>query len=146
MVIRRHSITERLKELDIIVQELSHYQATTLATLERELSRRWIIERGLIAGAALILDIADHILTEAFSTYTSSYEESLKGLKTNQVISASLYQQIRGLGGFRNILVHLYQEIDLEQVMESYDKALTVFPKFAQEILLWLEQLDARQD
>lgn len=143
MVIRRHSITERLKEIDRIVQELAQYQTTTLATLERDLSRRWIIERGLIAAAALVLDIADHILTEEFSTYTASYEESLKALQTHQVISPALYQQIKGLGGFRNILVHLYQEIDLEQVIESYYKALVVFPKFAQEIVLWLERLEA---
>lgn len=146
MVIRRNSITERIKELDTIVQELAQYQATTLAKLESDLSRRWIIERGLIAAASLVLDIADHILTEEFSIYTATYEASLKALQEHQVISDLLYHQIKGLGGFRNVLVHLYQEIDLEQVLTSHHKALIVFPKFAQEIFLWLDSLDKRQD
>ena len=70
MVVKRSSIVERLKELDVVVQELGQYQATSLADLRADLSRRWVIERGLIAAATLILDIADHILSGQFSTYT----------------------------------------------------------------------------
>lgn len=142
MVVKRSSIVERLKELDVVVQELSQYKATALADLRTDLSRRWVIERGLIAAATLILDIADHILSGQFSTYTNSYEESLAALRQHQVISESLYQAIKGLGGFRNVLVHLYQEIDPQQVLDSYRKALTVFPRFAQEILAWLDKQD----
>jgi len=34
------------------------------------------------------------------------YEEILEKLYEKAVISAALYQELRGLGGFRNILVH----------------------------------------
>ncbi|MCA9927686.1 MAG: hypothetical protein KC419_04390 [Anaerolineales bacterium] len=80
MVVKRNIITARLKELDRVVQELRQYENTTLAELQSELSRRWILERGLIAAATLILDIADHILSGQFSEYANTYEESLNGL------------------------------------------------------------------
>lgn len=143
MVIKHSSIVERLKELDIVLQELNRHQDTTAESLDANISQRWIIERGLIAAASLILDIADHILVGHFGFYANSYEESLQGLRDKGVISPELFGQIKGLGGFRNVLVHLYQEIDPALVADSLQKGLTAFPQFAQEILLWLESIQS---
>jgi uncharacterized protein YutE (UPF0331/DUF86 family) len=67
-----------------------------------------VIERGLEAGAQLILDIADHILSSHFGYYSETYEDTLKGLLEKNVISNDLYDQIKGLGSLRNILIHQY--------------------------------------
>ena len=134
---------ERLQELDIILPELSRYQGITPESLDANLSQRWMIERGLIAAASLILDIADHILVGHFGFYANSYEESLQGLRDKGVISPELFGQIKGLGGFRNVLVHLYQEIGPALVADSLQKGLHAFPQFAQEILLWLESIQS---
>ena len=139
-MVRRESIEARLKELDEIVQELSKYkEAASSDTLKRDLSQRWIIERGLIAGASIIFDISDHILSEEFGFYAESYEESLRGLFDKGVISEELYRQIRGLGGFRNILIHRYTGIDPDLVFENFHRGLKVFPRFAREIISWTE-------
>lgn len=140
MVIKRGSIIERLKELDVVLQELSLYQGIESDTLRTDISQRWIVERGLIAAASLILDIADHILVGHFGFYPNSYEESLQGLREKGVISSELFNQVKGLGGFRNVLVHMYQEIDPALVADSLNKGLNAFPQFAQEILHWLEK------
>ncbi len=140
MVLRRESITQRLKELDTVLQELGRYENLTVADVQNKLAQRWIIERGLIAAASLILDMANHILAGHYGMYPATYEESLVGLAQKNVISDSLFQQLKGLGSFRNVLVHLYQEIDPHQVWESYQKGMTVFPQFAQEVLVWLDQ------
>lgn len=145
MVVNRESIEARLEELDEILGELSRYRGITVERIRRNLSQQWIIERGLIAAAALILDVANHILAGHFGVYPDSYEESLEGLRNKEVISDDLYSDIRGLGGFRNILVHRYQEIDVGQVMEHYDKALTVFPRFSAEVLAWLDDVGAQE-
>lgn len=142
MVIRKETITRRLVELDEVVQELSQYRSLAENDLRSDLSQRWIIERGLIAAAALILDISDHIVSGHFGNYADTYEDSLSILRERGVISENLYQDIQGLGGFRNILVHLYQEINPALVWENYQKGLTVFPRFGQEVLAWLDSLE----
>jgi uncharacterized protein YutE (UPF0331/DUF86 family) len=142
MVLKRSVITTRLQELDTVLQELAQYRHITAVELQNDLSRRWIIERGLIAAASLILDMANHILSGHFGQYPDTYEESLTGLETEKVIPTVLYQELKGLGDFRNVLVHLYQEIDPQQVWESYQKGMTVFPRFAQAILVWLDSLE----
>ncbi len=144
MVIKRDSITTRLKELDVVLQELARYRNLSASDIQSNLPQRWVIERGLIAAASLILDIANHILTAHFGDYPTTYEESLAGLVSKGVISDQLYQKLRGLGSFRNILVHLYQEIDPQQVWERHQKGLTAFPLFAQEILSWIEEQEVQ--
>ena len=139
MVVKRTIIIERLKEFDEILAELNKYRMVNETALRQDLSQRWIIERGLIAAAEIIFDITDHILAAHYGIYPETYEDSLEKLKENKVISVSLYSQLRGLGGFRNILVHRYLGIDIANVAQNYQKGLRTFPQFAQEILAWLD-------
>ena len=142
MILRRETIEERLKELDEILGELSKHRDVTWEVFRADLSQRWIVERGLIAAASVIFDIADHILAGHFGLHPETYEESLQALHDSKVISETLYQQIRGLGGFRNILIHRYLGIDPREVYENFAKGLAVFPAFARQVLAWLEELD----
>lgn len=145
MILRRQAIEERLKQLDEIVQELSAYRDTSPEAFGRDLSLRWIVERGLIGAASLIFDVTDHILAGHFGVYAETYEESLESLRDKEVLSQELYDQIKGLGGFRNILVHHYVEIDPLEVFENFQKGLVVFPRWEQEILNWLDTIESGQ-
>ncbi|GAB4541557.1 MAG: hypothetical protein Kow0063_32490 [Anaerolineae bacterium] len=140
MVLRPETIEQRLKELDEILQELVKYREIELEVLRREVGQRWILERGLIAAATIIFDVADHILAGHFGIYAETYEESLGMLRDKAVISEELYRDIKGLGGFRNILVHRYLDINPDEVFESFQKGLVVFPAFAREILAWMDE------
>lgn len=139
MVYEKEIIERRLKELDQILQELLKYHALSLDGYRADLSKRWIIERGLIAAASMVFDIADHILSGQFGYYGESYEGSLEALCEKNVISRELYDRMKGLGGFRNILIHSYIDIDDQEVFANFQKALKVFPRFAQEIITWMK-------
>jgi uncharacterized protein YutE (UPF0331/DUF86 family) len=140
LVFRQDVVEERLKELDVVLDELSKYKDKTIQDLESSLSARWVVERGLIAGAGLIFDIADHILSSHFGLYPDSYEDSLEMLSKNSIVSGALFDDIKGLGGFRNILVHEYLKVDVEELYKNYQKALSVFPRFSMEILEWTKK------
>ena len=99
MVLRWEAIEKRLKELDQILRELGKYTTMPWDGFEQDLSQRWIIEGGLLAAASVIFDGADHILAGHFGLYPETYEQSLKALRDNQVISEGLYGEIKGLGG-----------------------------------------------
>ena len=139
MVLKREIILERLKELDTVLEELSRYRSKSPEELGASLSVRWAVERGLIASANLLFDVADHILGGHFSVYPTSYEESLECLQSKGVIPRDLYQKLKGLGGFRNILVHDYLRIELGEVQRNLIKAFEAFPAFSKEILHWLK-------
>lgn len=139
MVLRREQIEIRLSELAVVIQQLGKYKDMTPEVFKNDLEKRWIIERGLEAGAQLILEIGDHILSGHFGCYAETYESILHMLFEKNVISEGLYQGIKGLGSLRNILVHHYIRIDPGLTFESFHKALRIFPLFAHEISEWLD-------
>jgi len=145
-VLRLEVVNLRLKELDTVLQELEKYKKIDPKTLRTDLSQRWIIERGLQAGAELIFEVGDHILSSHFGYYSETYEDTLKALFQKDVISEGLYLQIKGLGGLRNILVHRYTVIDTDLVFNSFQKCLRVFPAFAGEVLQWLKDEQPEQN
>jgi len=139
MILRHEAIEERFKELDTIIQELGKYGDISWDAFNSSLSQQWIVERGLIAAASLIFDVADHILAGNFGDYAQTYGESLAKLHDQGILSAELYGQMKGLSGFRNILIHAYLEFDPQEVYENFHKALKVFPQYIREMLAWLK-------
>jgi uncharacterized protein YutE (UPF0331/DUF86 family) len=139
VVLKREVVEARLKELSRVLAELGRYREVTVDELQSDLSRRWIVERGLIAAAGLIPDAADHVLVGHFGSYSDTYEGSLRGLREHQVVPDELYQRLRGFGGLRNLLVHRYQEIDPALLHQHLHRALEVLPRFGAAVLEWLE-------
>ena len=82
--------------------------------------------------------MAVHLLAAERKLYPETYEASLQLLAESRLVSASLYEDLKGLGGLRNILVHGYLRIDPEQLRQSLEKMLCVLPRFAAEIQLHL--------
>ncbi len=138
MVIKKEIIKEKLKELDTILQELSKHKGHTVDEITVSLSLRWTIERGLIAAANLIFDIADHILGGHFGVYPETFEDSLRLLKEKEVISPEVYSRLKGLGGFRNILVHEYLKVDMKELSKNFARAFEDFPAYSREVQNWL--------
>ncbi len=140
MVLREEMIRRGLLELGTVAAELDKYRTVTAEALRGDLSLRWTVERGLLAGLTLIFNIADHILASVFQRYPESYEESLEDLAACGVVSAELRRALAGAGGFRNILVHEYAEIDLDEVAAAAAAAPELFRRFAREMGSWLER------
>ena len=139
MPIRDEFISQALAELHRTAQELENYQNVTLDVLESNLSRRWTVEHGLLVGLTLIFQVADHILAHAFERTASTYGGLITELKACGVISEGLASRLRGAGGFRNVLVHEYLEVDLSAVVHALQEAPATYRQFVQEIVRWLD-------
>lgn len=140
MTLRPEFLAHALAELERIAQELEKYRETTEAQLTTNLSLRWTIERGLLAGLSVVFHVADPILSQAYGRTATSYEALLSELQAAGVISAELYGRLRGSGGFRNVLVHEYVTIDLGQVLAALRSAPQRLRLFRQEIEAWMQR------
>lgn len=140
MVLKRESINARLRKLNEVLEKPRVKEAISLDEYRNNVDLQWSIERGLEVASSLILDIGNHILVGVFQISVDEYEQILSELKQQKVISEELYQELHGLGGFRNILVYGYLDLDHDLVYAHYRKALQVFPKFVFEIVEWLEE------
>lgn len=140
MGLRKEFIAKAVSELERIAQELEKYQGTTADSMATNLSLQWTIEHGLLSGLTILFHVADHILANVYDRTPDTYEGLLAELCSVGVISQSLYQQLKGSGGFRNVLVHEYLEIDLNEVANALTKAPQIFRSFRAEVLSWLSQ------
>ncbi len=56
------------------------------------------------------------------------------------MIGASLREELKGLGGFRNILVHGYLRVDPDRVAHFLQVSPSRFSEFARVVRAWLEK------
>lgn len=69
------------------------------------------------------------------------YEDVIRQLGTQGVLGEEQAQHLRGLGGFRNLLVHGYLRLDAERVLERLRQAPRDFSDFAVAVRAWLEEI-----
>ncbi len=145
MSVKPEFIEHALNELDRVAQELERYQHVTAADLASNLSLRWTVERGLLVGLTLVFQVADHVLVRGFRRRAETYEALLAELRNVKVISEALYQDLRGAGGFRNVLVHEYVVIDLDEVVETLRREPRVFRTFIEGIRHWVDHIQQKE-
>lgn len=141
MVLKREVVQRRIEELDTTLARLSRHRDVSLEDYRHDPDLQWIVERGLLNAAGLLFDIADHVLSGHFGRHSETYQASLDGLYEERVIPRDLHEDLEGLGGFRNLLVHEYVELDSAEVHQHFQAAFQVFPRFASAVLAWLEEM-----
>jgi len=95
---------------------------------------RDLADRNLQVAAECIFDIGGHIIAEDGLGTPNDYEDIIKILGAKKVISKGLAKKLRGLGGFRNVLVHDYMGIDYNLIYARLENNLKDFSSFIIEI------------
>ena len=137
-MVEKNLVQTKLKELRDYVRQLDRYKGITIEELEESLEKTWSIERGLQLSIQLVLDVGGHILSEEGVT-VESYSEIIEELGRQDILPRKFAKNIKGMAGFRNILVHDYLEVDLKLLVKLVNNNLSDFRKFAQYILKYVK-------
>jgi uncharacterized protein YutE (UPF0331/DUF86 family) len=140
MVLKPEAIRERLLKLEEVISGLEQLRAPDRQRHRPDLIEAWAAERGLQLGAELMFDVGNHILSAHFGVSARDYEDIITQLGARSVIDRSLRDRLRGLGGFRNVLVHGYLRIDPDRVADALARAPRDFSDFARTVREWLDR------
>ncbi|MCC3145620.1 DUF86 domain-containing protein [Halanaerobium sp. Z-7514] len=135
---KRKIVNKKIQELDKYLKQLRKYEGICADELKNDLDKMWIVERGLQLSIQLILDIGNHILADK-GISVDKYADIFIKLGENNIIPKKFAENIKGMAGFRNILVHEYAEIDVEIIANVLNNSLDDFKKFAEHINNYLE-------
>ena len=138
MVLRPEAIRDRLLKLEEVISRLEELCPPDPKMLRENFQHAWAAERGLQLAAEVVFDVGNHILSAQFGTSAQDYEDIIVQLGARGVIDDSLRSRFKGLGGFRNILVHGYLRVDIDRVAEVLARAPSDFADFARAVREWL--------
>ncbi len=116
MVVSREITAARLRRLDRCVQRLRRIAATPVGTYLGDEDAQALAERHFHIAIQCLLDMANHIVAEQGLGSPDDAEELFACLAATGAIPPPLFERIRGLAGFRNILVHDYLLVDQQIV------------------------------
>lgn len=97
-------------------------------------STLWVLVQLVTIGAALGAHIAAATLGRTAATYAECFEL----LAESGAVDDDLLPSLRGASGMRNVLVHDYEEIDLDVVAAALPSAVSTFRSLRQQVAAWL--------
>jgi len=140
MPIDERTIRKKLQDLLRYTAKLKKLKRYSLKEISEDLEKTWAIEHGLQLAIQVIMDIGNHILAAIGEYEIEDYTDIIDKLGEREVISPEFAEKIRGMAGFRNILIHEYTDVDISEVHEIVQNRLEDFEQFAKFIDEYLEK------
>jgi uncharacterized protein YutE (UPF0331/DUF86 family) len=87
-------------------------------------------ERNLQLAAQAVIDISTHLVAHSHWGTPESYIDAVKFIGQKRIISSALAGRLIELVKLRNVLVHMYLEVDLTIVHENAHSAIKDLKEF----------------
>lgn len=107
-------LTKKLAEVETYVRELR--TLSDIARLTTDIKEQRFIAHTLQLAIQAALDASSHIVSDDRLGEPRTNRELFTLLEQNAWLAASLAQNLRDMVGFRNVLVHGYDRLNLEIV------------------------------
>lgn len=138
-VVDRRKLSSRLSALEGYLAELRSFRDVSREQFIREPALHHLAERYLHLACEAVLDIAQHVIADKGFAQATSYRNSVEVLEEEGIIDQDLSERLQRWMGFRNILVHLYLEIDHGRVYDAIQEDLGDLEAFAASMARFLQ-------
>jgi uncharacterized protein YutE (UPF0331/DUF86 family) len=105
-------------------------QKITLATLQRDFTRRLAIERAFQAAIEGCTDIASHVVSVYQLGHPEESRDVFRFLVEAGYLDLHFGEAMMSMVAFRNRLVHLYWRIDVELLYQYLQQDVSLLQKF----------------
>lgn len=107
-----------------IRQVRSYYQSRGEVPFERDFLRQDAIAMNLQRAAELCIDMANHVIRTRKLGLPQDSRDSFGLLEKEGLIDSTLTNRLKGMVGFRNVLVHEYRELDFGIMVDVIENRL----------------------
>lgn len=128
-------ILGKLRNLDEVIGELRSLGSLTGERLADDWLVRRAVERCLQVGVEIMLDVCHRILALSGRTPAATSREAIEACVSLGVLSG--IEPYREMVGFRNMVVHRYDRIDSNVLVDIVNNHLTDFDLFRDEVLAY---------
>jgi uncharacterized protein YutE (UPF0331/DUF86 family) len=114
-----------------IAQVRAYYGRPSQEPFENDFIRQDAIAINLQRAVELAIDIANHLVKEKKLGLPRESRESFALLERAGIISGDMSRKLQGMVGFRNILIHEYQKLDLAIMIDVIENRLNDLADFS---------------
>jgi len=126
-------IQEKLQALDVALQEVRSLGKVTTSALREEWKTRRAIERDLQVLVEIMIDVCQRIISLAGQAPATTAGDAVE--RCVRLGALSQYDAYRKMVQFRNFIVHHYERIDVEILVDIVNNRLGDFERFRNEVM-----------
>jgi uncharacterized protein YutE (UPF0331/DUF86 family) len=129
---KKESIERCIKQVRI------YYEKPSGMPFEEDLMKQDAIAVNLQRAAEQVLDLANHVIKQKKLGLPKESRESFDILFRAGVIPGKLAEKLKGMVGFRNVLVHQYEDLDLKIMVDVIEHRLGDLVDFTDYVLKYM--------
>ena len=135
----RDALSGRISALETYLAELQAFLTGSRDQFVREPSLHHLAERYLHLACESVLDVSHHVIADQGYRLPGSYKDAIDLLQQEGLLDADLAGRLKRWMGLRNLLVHLYLEIDHGRIYDAISEDLDDLHAFASRMARLLE-------
>jgi uncharacterized protein YutE (UPF0331/DUF86 family) len=125
---------------------LKHFEAVTLEDYLNNYEMQLAVERSLELIIQASLDINRYLLKRIHKVNPKENAEVFLVSGQYGLLTSELGSALSEFGRFRNVLVHLYEDIDPNKVFSTIQETLAIYPIYARQITAYIDSLEINYD
>ena len=128
-------LLRKLAELEEYVEQIKEYTNVSAEQYSKEWRTQRIVERTLQMMIESCADIAGHIISDRGYRVPTSYADTFRVLYEKDILTRDLFETMEKISKFRNIIVHHYDRVAPEIVINILKRDLNDFLIFKNAII-----------
>lgn len=133
-------IIRKLNSMQRYVNYLRSVQGTGKNSLDEDYGLRSSVERNFHLAIESAIGIGEIIISKEGLERPEDYRSVFLILGRHGVLPVDFAEAFSRAAGFRNILVHAYDDVDLDMLYDFLTEKLTDFDDFAKHIARYIEK------
>ncbi len=118
-----------------VLQIRLYYAMPSELPFEKDHLKQDAIAANLQRAAEQVIDLANHVIRKGKLGLPKESKESFEILARAKVIPQELADKLKGMVGFRNIMVHQYQEMDIKIMVDVIEHRLDDLVDFTTHVM-----------
>ncbi len=116
MIVDKEGVVDHLRELSAALDDWERYKHIDLEHLKIDRDKMNMVLHAMLVAIQSAIDISNHLIAEKKLRKPATYRETFEIIYEAGLISHQLGESMSDLAGFRNVLVHIYWKLDMDEI------------------------------
>jgi uncharacterized protein YutE (UPF0331/DUF86 family) len=134
MGVDKERIVSLIGEIEKSLAILNDFSSQQKKEFVTDLKALGSVKYYLMVAIEGCIDIANHIIAKEHFGVPKTYSDCFRILQERKIISKQLANKLMNMAKFRNLLVHLYWNVNDEKIYEILQSELEDFNEFIRQI------------